>query len=192
MIRSLVSVLVCTTLYTIIRYVVCGPVSLIHVPVYLLNKSVSMASVVLFFLSALQYRKGRLEDAKFLGMASFHCAGVHILLSLSILSAAYYPKFFGADKMNLSGEAMLLFGILAAYCYLFVCKIRKGFFSEKAFRFLVGLFLSGHLVAMGWSGWLTPAKWHGGLPPISLVSFAFVAASVILFTCSGRRNDPLL
>jgi hypothetical protein len=26
---------------------------------------------------------------------------------------------------------------------------------------------------MGYEGWLNPPGWHGGLPPISLVSFAF-------------------
>jgi hypothetical protein len=25
---------------------------------------------------------------------------------------------------------------------------------------------------MGYSGWLTPGRWHAGLPPVSLVAFA--------------------
>ena len=36
-----------------------------------------------------------------------------------------------------------------------------------------------HLVALGLRGWLAPAGWNGGLPPISLV--AVVAALVPLF-----------
>lgn len=40
-------------------------------------------------------------------------------------------------------------------------------------------FVVMHLVALGWEGWLAPAGWNGGLPPISLV--ALVAALVPLF-----------
>ena len=39
-------------------------------------------------------------------------------------------------------------------------------------------FVVAHLVALGWEGWLAPAGWNGGLPPISLV--ALVAALVPL------------
>jgi hypothetical protein len=28
---------------------------------------------------------------------------------------------------------------------------------------------------MGYAGWLKPAGWHGGLPPISLVAFSVFA-----------------
>ena len=40
-------------------------------------------------------------------------------------------------------------------------------------------FVAAHLVALGLRGWLTPADWTGGLPPISLV--ALVGALVPLF-----------
>jgi hypothetical protein len=37
---------------------------------------------------------------------------------------------------------------------------------------LFALVLGGlHLFFMGYQGWLKPASWHGGLPPISLVAF---------------------
>ena len=29
-------------------------------------------------------------------------------------------------------------------------------------------------------GWLAPAGWHGGLPPISLVAFAFFAIGYVI------------
>ena len=37
----------------------------------------------------------------------------------------------------------------------------------------VAAFGGAHLVFMGYKGWLNPSGWHGGMPPISLVAFAF-------------------
>jgi hypothetical protein len=43
------------------------------------------------------------------------------------------------------------------------------------------LLLGGvHMLFMGYSGWLDPAGWHGGLPPISLVAFGFFAVGYLL------------
>ncbi len=188
MIKKLILILTCTTLYTIIRYAVFGHVSVAHIPVYLLNKSISMGSVICLFLAALGYRSGKAAEAKFFGVASFHCVCMHILLSLSILSAAYYPKFFGADKMNLVGELTLLFGALATYFYFFVCPVRAGSVHLRKFQLLASALIGGHLVAMGWAGWWSVGKWHGGLPPISLISFLFAGASFVLFLRPARRG----
>lgn len=38
------------------------------------------------------------------------------------------------------------------------------------------LFRAGHLLAMGWSGWLTPAKWPGGMAPITMIGFVLAVA----------------
>jgi hypothetical protein len=46
---------------------------------------------------------------------------------------------------------------------------------------LFALVLGGlHLFFMGYEGWLKPAGWHGGLPPISLVAFAFFAVGYLI------------
>ncbi len=39
---------------------------------------------------------------------------------------------------------------------------------------------AAHLFFMGYEGWLKPAGWHGGLPPISLVAFAFFATGYVI------------
>jgi hypothetical protein len=33
---------------------------------------------------------------------------------------------------------------------------------------------------MGYEGWMKPGRWHGGLPPISLVAFAVFAMAYIV------------
>jgi hypothetical protein len=188
MIGKLIAVLLCTTLYTIIRYVIFGHVSPVHVPVYLLNKSVSMASVVLLSCAAFSYFKQCVDRLRFWGTASLHCACIHVLLSLAILSSAYYPKFFGAEKMNLTGEITILLGVLATYCFWLAHSGRSISARRGTFQLLASLFVGGHLVAMGFRGWLSVEKWHGGLPPISLVSLVFAVVALALFSIS--REEP--
>lgn len=186
MIWRLAVVLFCTTLYTFVRYVIFADVSPIHMPVYLLNKSVSMASVFSLFCTALYRTKERVEETAFWGRSSFHSACIHILLSLAIISRAYYPNFFGTDNMNLTGEITILFGVLAAYCFWIVFSGMLVLMRRQVFQLFTTFFVAGHLVTMGFGGWLKVGEWYGGLPPISLVSFVFAIASLALFLRKGR------
>jgi hypothetical protein len=43
-----------------------------------------------------------------------------------------------------------------------------------------------HLFFMGYQGWLKPAGWHGGMPPISLVAFTFFVVAYII-NLVGRK-----
>lgn len=53
---------------------------------------------------------------------------------------------------------------------------------------LVAMFMAGaHLFFMGYQGWMTPGKWYWGLPPISLVSFAFFTVGYVI-NLFGREN----
>ena len=46
---------------------------------------------------------------------------------------------------------------------------------------LIAMFLAGaHLFFIGYKGWMNPAGWHGGLPPISLVAFTFFAVGYVI------------
>jgi hypothetical protein len=50
------------------------------------------------------------------------------------------------------------------------------------------MFMAGaHLFFMGYQGWMTPGKWYWGLPPISLVSFAFFTVGYVI-NLFGREN----
>jgi hypothetical protein len=70
--------------------------------------------------------------------------------------------------------------------------------DDKAFidfitsrRFLIWALLLGgvHVLFMGYSGWLSPAGWHGGLPPISLV--AFVVFVLVKFLRPGAARSTI-
>jgi hypothetical protein len=189
MMGRLIAILLCTTLYTVVRYVTFGDVSPVHLPVFLLNKSVAMASVVLLSCAALSYSQHRIDRLRYWGMASLHCACIHVLLSLAVLSSAYYPKFFGTEKMNVTGELTILLGVLATYCFWLAHSGRSVSVGRGMFQLLASLFVVGHLIAMGLQGWLKVAKWHGGLPPISLVSLVFAVASLVLFSRSREEQS---
>ncbi|MDA0708654.1 MAG: hypothetical protein O3B73_00420 [bacterium] len=181
MFAKLAAVAVCTSLYALVRYAVFGGVSPIHIPVYLLNKSVSLACVFFLFFTALGHARSNPEKVSFWGTAVLHSAYLHVMLSLALMSKAYYPKFFGADKMNLTGELTLLFGVAAVYCTWFVRSRRYVFRHRQVFPLLTVFLVMGHLTAMGNAGWLTVEDWHGGLPPITLIGFVLAAISFILF-----------
>ncbi len=83
--------------------------------------------------------------------------------------------------MNLSGELTVLFGVLAAYCF-WVLRNRPW-----VYQVLATLCIAGHLVTMGFNGWLAVAKWHGGLPPISLISMVLATTSLLLFLQPARQ-----
>ena len=182
-----VLILLSTTIYSLIRYTLFAQVAPMHIPVYLLNKSVSMAAAIFLLAAAWNRANGNAEKMRFWGAASFHAALVHVLLSLSILNSAYFPKFFNTDKMNLTGELSILFGVLAAYCY--IC-IRIGNPARKGsgnLQLLSSLFLAGHLIVMGYAGWRTVSGWPGFMPPISLISFICAFLSLLLFWSSQKR-----
>ena len=60
------------------------------------------------------------------------------------------------------------------------------FINSRKFM-LTAIFLSaGHVFFMGFKGWMTPEKWHGGLPPISLLAFSFFLVGFII-NLFGRK-----
>ncbi|MCB0283570.1 MAG: hypothetical protein KDF60_13380 [Calditrichaeota bacterium] len=180
MLKKLITVISLTTLYSIIRYLINGPVSINNLPVFILNKSVAMASVLFLTFSIFNYLKNDDRKKQFWGTVMFHSVCIHILLSSLILSKAYYPKFFGPEKMNLTGELVLLFGVLAAYFFTIAKQKQSQLVTKRRLQIFALLFLSAHLVSMDISGWIHVSKWNGGFPPISLISFIFSLSSIFL------------
>jgi len=81
--------------------------------------------------------------------------------------------------------------VLWAYNLSFQTHLREdqafiGFITSRKFL-LAALFLGGvHLFFMGYQGWLKPAGWHGGMPPVSLVAFLFFVVGYTI-NLVGRR-----
>ena len=118
-------------------------------------------------------------------------------MSFLLFSPDVYPKFFEEDgTLTLLAGLSMLGGVLAfvvlwSYNLSFQTFLRE----DQAFirfitsrRFLLAALLLGaaHVFFMGYQGWLKPSGWHGGLPPISLVAFVFLAIGYVI-NLLGRK-----
>jgi len=193
-------VLILSISYAVLRYHLAGAVPWKDFPFFILNKGLSLAA---FVLIACNFGFGPLRNVgvpvpdswlaarKAVGMTGFLLVLIHALMSFLLFKPAVYANFFAADgTLTLLAGLSMLVGVLAfvvlwAYNLSFQTFLRE----DKAFisfitsrRFLLVAFILGgaHLLFMGYEGWMKPGRWHGGLPPISLVAFAVFAMAYIV------------
>ncbi len=186
--------------YSVLRYHIVGPVLWKDFPMFILNKGLCLAGFILltfnFSLGPLNslgvpVSKGWLNARKTMGMTGFLLVLIHVLMSFLLFSPAIYGKFFAQDGSltQLAGLAML-FGVLA-FVFLWAYNLSFQTFLREDTAFiqfitsrkvlLFALVLGGlHVFFMGYEGWLKPAGWQGGLPPVSLVAFAFFAVGYLI------------
>jgi hypothetical protein len=203
--RSAAGALISSTIslaigYAVLRYHIVGDVPWKDLPFFILNQGLGLGAFLLITLNfalgpardlGLPISQAWLNASKALGMSGFLFALVHVLMSFMLFSPAVFGKFFAADGTltGVAGVSMLAgvlgFVVLWGYNLSFQTQLRE----DKAFinfitsrRFLIWALLLGgiHLLFMGYSGWLNPAAWQGGLPPISLVGFSFFLVGYLL------------
>jgi len=186
--------------YAVMRYHVFGPVPWKDFPFYILNKAVSLAALIVLALNfglgplknlGVPVAAGWLAARRALGMTGFLLVLVHAFLSFMLFSPEVYQQFFEADgTLTLFAGLSMLGGVLgfvvlwglnlSFQTHLREDKAFIGFITSRKFLLFAMLLSAAHLFFMGIEGWLNPAGWHGGLPPISLVAFTvFVLGYVI-------------
>ena len=186
--------------YAVLRYHIVGPVPWKDFPFFILNKGLCLAAFVLLTLNfslgplnniGLPIPKNWLDARKALGMTGFLLVLIHALMSFLLFRPTVYHQFFEADNtLNLVGGLSMLAGVLAfvilwGYNLSFQTFLREdhsfiSFITSRRFL-LFALVLGGlHLLFMGYQGWLKPAGWHGGLPPISLVAFTVFSIGYVV------------
>ncbi|NJN26846.1 MAG: hypothetical protein HC819_13140 [Cyclobacteriaceae bacterium] len=199
-------VLIFFSLYAVLRYLVFKGVALIHFPLYIVNKILSISGI--FFL-ALSYVTGKsiwpiFEDApsrnqfvKYCGLAGFSLIAMHVFISLIILTPAYFPKFYQDDMMNLTGEVSMLMGVVSLYFFSIpaittipfmqeavgIQKWQKG--QRMGYFGLVTSLL--HVGAMGLDGWIKWQLWPGYMPPISLLA-AILVCIPLYYKLAGKAS----
>jgi len=186
--------------YSILRYHIAGPVPWKDLSFFIRNKGICLSAFILLVMNfgfgparnlGLPVPPSWLNARMAIGITGFLLVLVHVLMSLLLFSPAIYGKFFDENsKMTLLAGLSMFTGIVAfvvlwGYNLAFKTTMRE----DKAFiqfitsrKFLLWAILLGaaHLFFMGYSGWLRPSDWQGGLPPISLVAFTvFVIGYVI-------------
>lgn len=193
-------------LYAILRYHIMGPVPWKDFPFFILNKGISLSAFILltfnFSLGPLKnlgvkVGLGWLNARRALGMTGFLLVLIHSLMSFMLFKPSIYGKFFEENGMLtlMAGLSMLGgvigFVILWAYNLSFQThmsedKVFIQFITSRKFLLVALLFGIAHVFFMGYEGWLNPEGWHGGLPPISLVAFAFCTLGYIV-NLLGRK-----
>lgn len=190
--RIIAVVLLFSIGYAIIRYHIAGPVPWKDFPFFILNKGISLAAFILLTCNfgfgplnnlGVKVPKSWMNARKALGMTGFLLVLIHALMSFMLFSPAVYAKLFAADGTLtlLAGLSMLggvlSFVVLWAYNLSFQTHLREdkkfiAFITSRTFLIWAMLLSAVHLVAMGYPGWMEPAGWHSGIPPISLVAIA--------------------
>ncbi len=191
--RIIAIVLLFSIGYAIVRYHIAGTVPWKDLPFFILNKGISLAAFILLTFNfgfgplnnlGVRVPVSWLNARRALGMTGFLLVLIHVLMSFMLFKPAVYAKFFATDgTLTLLAGLSMLGGILAfvvlwAYNMSFQTHLREdkkfiAFITSRTFLIWAMLLGGIHLAAMGYQGWIEPAGWQSGLPPISLVAISF-------------------
>jgi hypothetical protein len=183
--RTSLLALLGSVIYATVRYNIFKGVPWSDWPTYTLNKAIALSALLLLVLSVT--RKSAAEgrsNGPTLYLASVF-ASMHVVLSLTLLSPAYYESLFVQGKLSGAAGLSMLLGALAAAVMAVGKRMHGGQGSDGGVRtlailaFVVGL----HAMLQGFTGWFAPSKWPGMMPPITLISFllGLAAAAMALF-----------
>ena len=203
--------LIATTLlfslaYVVLRYHIFGPVPWKDFPFYVLNKIISLAAFILLTFNftfgslknlGVKVPSKWLESRSILGMTGFVLVIIHAIMSLALLKPTVYAKFFEPDgTFTLFAGLSILGGIFAFVAlWIYYSTFQTHLRENKKFvqlitsrKFMIWALTLGafHLFFMGIKGWLKPAGWNGGIPPVSLIAFLFFAVGYVI-NLLGRK-----
>lgn len=171
--------------YAAFRYLVFGPVAMANLPCFIVNKAVSLASVLALCAAAIQARAGRGDQQRawfaFFKVTLF----LHLALSFFLFSSDYYPTMFSGGKMNLSGELFMLCGVLALFMLMLKTIVKEAGIGIEILQPLSLVAIALHNLFLGVGNWPKWRAWYGYMPPITMISF-IAAIVALLFTVAPR------
>jgi len=181
--RTTVLTLVGSAIYATLRYNGFKGVPWEDWPTYTMNKVFAVSAVVLLLVAALRRVRGSGSAGPLLGHAAIVTA-LHVVLSLMLLTPAYFAKYFAAGKLTGTAGVAMTFGALA------LAWMMRGALTGRPARgglaVLAGLTVV-HTAVQGFEGWLDPTTWPGGLPPITLLS-TVLAGAALAIAARGRAR----
>ena len=191
--------------YSILRYNIFGQVPWKDLPFYVMNKALSLTVIVLFSVSSsykfFNRNKEQLKQkheilVNTIEPISFLLIIIHVFMSLMLFKPEVFAKFFVENgTISLVGGISMLAGIIS-FVLLFMNKLNSFlnkknnatcYFFPVAFNIII-VFIILHISFMGFNGWLTPKKWHGGMPPISLLAIAFLFLGLIIKILNNNKK----
>lgn len=192
--------------YAILRYNIMGSIPWKDLPLFILNKGVSLSSFILLTASfsispltnlGIKIPLNLVNSRREFGVIGFILAMIHMLISLILFNPVMYEKFFLENgSLSCSAGLSMLGGVLSIvvlwyYNLSLQNRIKDGkgfnqFFSSRNFILIALFFVAIHLFFMGYKNWVVPSNWQGGLPPISLISFGFFTIGYVI-NILGRK-----
>ncbi len=187
--KNVIILFLLSLLYSILRYNIFKGIAWSQLPLFIVNKAVSLSAVLLMATSLFAGRKISVDErykelAMRYGWAGFQFIVVHTLLSLILLNPGYYEKFYQTGRLTFKAELFLLFGVMA-FVLLVIYSINAALqrwgvepfhpgVANSSIRTAAVIFIAGHLFVMGFNGWFNIAYWPGSLPPITLIAFIVI------------------
>lgn len=195
--------------YAVLRYHVFGGVEWSELPLFVSNKGLSLASVLLFALAYLANRRmpsqpaarqRRRRLARDAGLSGFWLMTLHVAVSLAILDARHYPALIDAGGFTAAGVVCIVMGAGAALAFAVPALASSERIATRlplaAWRrgqqvgYVALAFTSAHVLAVGAQNFVAVERWPGTLPPISLISFLACLVPIMgkLASLSRRRD----
>lgn len=180
--RTALLTLLGSAIYATARYNIFKGVPWSDWPTYVMNKAFALSALLLLAITVIRQRLTRgYSAAQTMYMAGVFAA-LHVVLSLTVLTPAYYEKFFWQGKLTAAAGWSMAFGAIAAVLMAFNTRAygdqRPNGKAKKVaiLAVLIGL----HAMLQGFAGWLAPAQWPGMMPPITLISFLLALATAAI------------
>lgn len=175
--------------YAFVRYVVLKGEPFASVPLYVTNKAVALFALVLIAAAAARPRASWRHAARAAGLVA---AVLHGLASVVLLRPAYLPKLHAAGgRLTGSAELAVLCGAATLVAFLALAVARPGARPPLRARWFVRGALAVaavHCAALGAKGWVEPARWPGGLPPLTLLGSLAATVGLAAALLVGRQR----
>lgn len=197
--------------YAFVRYNIARHVPYDQLPLYIANKAVALSTVIIIGLSFVLGPLAHFWPTKIsrfvplkkaYGLIGFGLAALHAIMSLVLLSPAYYSRLYlDSGKLTGTGELTMVLGILAFLIFSIVAAtslpgMDKALSPDQWKRMMrlgyVAYFLVLlHVGFMGWGGWWRASSWQWGLASISLISsFVIVLVMCLRLLVAGSHREP--
>jgi hypothetical protein len=176
--------------YATARYNVFKGVPWRDWPIYTLNKAFALSALLVLALSVIRRAPAPAQShAHALRMAGVF-GSMHVMLSLILLSPAYFDTLFVRGTLTTAAGLSMLLGAAASALMASGFGRRGDQMTETATRIIAAaVFVIGlHAMLQGYRNWFMPSQWPGMMPPITLISFLLgLAAAAAAVT---RRLGP--
>jgi hypothetical protein len=179
MIRQITLLFAACTAYAVVRYAVFLPENRHSLPVFIVNKGVSMAAALCFAVAFWRQWRGHGAEAAGWFRAGVFGSFLHVPMSLAILRPGYFREFFADERLSFTGEMVFLLGSAAAGGLYLLTRPNWSPMHRWWLSLATVAVLLGHTLCMGLARGLNINSTHAYLPPMWLLSAAGIALGAV-------------